>query len=199
MEKSILSPLEKLKTLSEEIDLELGNLGTAFSSYLKELGLQCPPQCGQCCINPEISCSPYELLPLAFKLLELGDAEEYLAKAKNEINNICIFLKFINKEEGLGFCSKYEFRPLVCRAFGAAARKNKFAETELVLCPKFKVSEPILENLNAPHLESAKKVLESLHPSFFEPQINLNKALIIVLEKLLLIKKFENLDSKTLN
>ena len=185
------------KKLAQNILTELELAAQAFGRFQSASQLTCPTSCGKCCFNPEVSCSPYELLPLAFYLLENNLAEDFLERAKVSLGEHCLLLKVIDKDKGKGTCSQYQFRPFVCRAFGVAARLNKKNLNELSICKTLKEQSSFdLDDLHTkltsdvPLLEVWKKRLEVIDPELNTIEKPINEALIIMLEKLLLLNSY---------
>jgi Fe-S-cluster containining protein len=179
------------EVLSNSILAKLEEISDAFSGFQKESGLLCPTGCGKCCFNPEISCAPYELLPLAFHLLKTNKAEEVLLKARTITHKSCPFLFVFDEKSGLGNCSQYQFRPFICRAFGVGARHDKNNEVNFIFCSVLKNKKEVLSNLDfskieIPFIEDWKRKLEVLDPNLQDTQVPITEALIYILEKVLL-------------
>jgi Fe-S-cluster containining protein len=176
--------------LSKIIKIELDLLGSTFQEFQYKTKVNCPTDCGKCCTKQDIYCSPFELLPLAMSLLKKGEAEKTLELARQNETNICILFKAKNLELGLGFCSVYEYRPLVCRAFGIAGRMAKNGEIELSICKKLKELYPEISKFNSdesiPIISKSKARLAVIDPSLFENEMTINSALIFILQKVLL-------------
>jgi len=165
-----------------------------FSAFQKKSKLQCPSGCAKCCFSPEISCHPFEMLPLALDLCKRGIAEEVLNSLEKNHNPTCSLLVIENQELGLGYCKEYEFRPLICRAFGIAGITNKFHETELSLCSvikeKISVENIVIEKEKVPQIKLSKAKLEMINPVFLEKTMPINQALKLVLEKVLIFYSY---------
>ena len=184
------------ENLSNKIKSEMEKIGKSFIDFQTSSPYKCPPGCGNCCLNPDVACSPYELLPLALSLLKRGLAEEFLDRAKNEQFGFCILTSVTNLELGMARCSEYEYRPLICRAFGVAGRKNKKDEIDLSICKTLKDIYPdkefIYKEENVPLIGSATGMLQSIDPVFFEEQKNINTSLIYILEKVLIWNSYQS-------
>lgn len=179
------------RILSLHILCELENMSGEFSRFQKKSKLLCPAGCGKCCENPDIHCSPYELLPMAYHLLDTGKAEHFLELAKEKIGKSCLFL--INDQ-----CTHYNFRPYICRSFGVAARYNK-SEIELAICrvlkEKYKSDTIDIENIDnqeIPFIEILRRQFESIDPVLSDKQLPINQALLEILEKVLLRENYIN-------
>ena len=124
--------LEKSKAV-EEIFQELEQESKQFH---EEAGMGCLSGCGFCCANPEVPASPLEFLPLAFDLYEKGVADDLANQLANQENpGICVVYRSNPADVTKGFCGNYAKRGLICRLFGASARKNnKTGLKELITC-----------------------------------------------------------------
>lgn len=183
------------KELAQKIYNELEEAANCFGEFQKLAGFTCPTGCGGCCMNSEISCHPYELLPMAIHLLEINQAEFYLEKARLHHDDHCLFLKIFDEKTEKGICSQYPFRPFVCRAFGVAGRKNKIGATEYSVCQKFKELPEYLDFVqkqfpNSPHIEEWRLRLVSLSPELLGREMPINQALIVILEKVLIWQSY---------
>ena len=173
----------------------LKEISKVFSDYQSNVNLPCPPGCGKCCFNAEVSCSPYELLPLAYHLMDSGIAEEVLEKASLPTSGICLFLDVKESSLGLGSCGQYEHRPFICRAFGLTARKGKNGRIDRTFCKVLNqelLSSSHLQIIDdeIPLIDVWKKRLESIDPHLLEKEVPIHQAIVIILEKILLIKKY---------
>lgn len=182
------------KEVSKVILNELDQLGEVFGQFHQKSGLHCPPTCGKCCFKPDIYCSPYELLPLAYDLLEKNKAELYLEEARKKLKSYCILLEVINEKEGTGRCGAYQFRPFTCRAFGVAARQRKNNDLELSICKTLKEIYPDyskIESNGAPVLETIRRHLDTIDPQLSQKQYPINHSLVIIIEQILLWKQYQ--------
>lgn len=110
----------------------------ATQAVAERAGLACPGGCGRCCDNPDIWTTPAELVPLAVELVTRGAADEAYDRA--QAADRCVFLD--SSGPGLGRCSVYALRPMVCRLFGFAARRDKSGGLELAACAVHKQVAP---------------------------------------------------------
>ena len=131
--------LEKSKAV-EEIFQELEQESKQFH---EEAGMGCLSGCGFCCANPEVPASPLEFLPLAFDLYEKGVADDLANQLANQENpGICVVYRSNPADVTKGFCGNYAKRGLICRLFGASARKNnKTGLKELITCKILKAEK----------------------------------------------------------
>jgi Fe-S-cluster containining protein len=80
-----------------------------------------------------------EFLPFAHQLHAEGKAFEWLDKLKQSDSSICLILN--PTQSGVGLCTQYSTRGLICRLFGYSARTNKHGERELVTCQIIKTEQ----------------------------------------------------------
>ena len=112
--------------------------------FHEEAGMGCISGCGFCCSNPEVPASALEFLPLAFDLYEKGLAEELAAQlADGKSKGVCVVYRAQSADLSKGYCGNYFKRGLICRVFGASARKNnKTNRKELITCKLLKEARP---------------------------------------------------------
>ncbi len=111
--------------------------------FHREAGMGCISGCGFCCSNPEVPASPLEFLPLAFDLYEKGLANELAEQLSQQENpGICIVYRSQSLDASKGYCGNYAKRGLICRLFGASARRNnKTGFKELITCKILKAEK----------------------------------------------------------
>ena len=176
----------------EELFMELELQSKKFHA---EAGMGCISGCGFCCSNPEVPASALEFLPLAFDLYEKGVAEELAAQlAADNSKGVCVVYRAQSDDLSKGFCGNYAKRGLICRIFGASARKNnKTNLKELITCKLLKSERPeafqevstrINADLDIPlatayytRLKDVDEALSALHP--------VNEAILLALELVL--------------
>ncbi len=185
-----------IEELSHSISISLDEVSKAFSEFQHKSKLPCPEDCIKCCVKPDISCAPYELLPLALYLLKNNKAELFLDKVAQAQNDRCILLEVSDEAKGMGRCSEYQFRPFICRAFGISARHGKNNKIDYSICRVLKENDHITKEITfaeeeIPFIEIWKKKLEALDPHLSEKEIPINQGLAIILEKVLLWDSFQ--------
>ncbi len=191
--------MKDLRELSKKIHSKLNEVSTVFGQFQTQSTLNCPPGCGKCCYKSDISCSPYELLPMAFSLMENGKAEAVLAKAYSPNGLHCLFLEVKDELNRMGSCTEYENRPFICRAFGVSARYGKHQSIEVSICKTLRDKQGLMplisySNDEIPHIDSWKKNLETIDPQLLLIERPINESIIFLLEKLLLWKQLAPLD-----
>jgi Fe-S-cluster containining protein len=121
------------------------------SAFAGASGLRCPDGCGACCESPNVYTSVVELEPLAQELVARGEAEAALDRAAQAAGagpGPCVF--YASHGPGLGRCTVYALRPMICRLFGFAAVRNKQGQPELAGCRVHKAAQPeVMEHARA--------------------------------------------------
>jgi len=116
--KELQSIIEVLR-LFKKVDKEC-------RSFKKSTGISCVDKCGTCCMSSEVRTTVLEMMPLALKLWKEKEAEFWLSKINQiESPQVCVFYQVLDKTKGLGFCSQYRLRPLICRLFGFFTTTDK--------------------------------------------------------------------------
>ncbi|MFA6236719.1 MAG: YkgJ family cysteine cluster protein [Bacteriovorax sp.] len=181
----------QLEDLSNNILIKFKEISETFGGFQQRTKLRCPEGCGKCCFKPEISCSPFELLPLAFHLLKDGRAVSFLDNIKSLEVSHCPLLEVTNAELGYGRCTEYEYRPFLCRAFGVTARHGKNSQIDYSVCKvlqedKIFSADFMSSQEEIPFMNIWKKRFESLDPHLQEKEVPIKEGLIFMLEKVLL-------------
>lgn len=190
---------ELVSSIKQEMEL----IGNEFQDFQKQSKAACPPSCCKCCINPDIFCSVSEMLPMAQALFQQGRHEEVL----DQINSFeasdkqnCVLLKIDNLEQGKGKCDGYEFRPLICRTFGFSGHRLK-EKISLSICKNLDFSVERKQELEAqlnssdasfPIISVASFRLSSKFPKILQEQFQINQALKLAIEKVILYSKFDS-------
>ena len=185
---------------SEAVKEVFQQLATESRQFHEEGGMACVSGCGFCCANPQVPASPLEFLPLAFDLYEKGLAEEIANQLalQDELGN-CIVYRSNKDDETKGFCGNYASRGLICRLFGAAARKTKYGQKELITCKILKeqkadafatVTTRINTDLEIPLATAFYTRLGDVDESLSD-QYPINQAILMALELVLRFKFYE--------
>jgi uncharacterized protein len=136
-EREIETKVKLVEDVFRDIDRDTGE-------FCAQTGLHCKDKCGHCCLKPDIEAAVLEFIPLAYLLYREGTAETWLERLKEEQNKdnpLCIL--FSNRLiEDKGFCTMYEYRPIICRLFGFAAMTDKTYRPKLVTCEIIKKEFP---------------------------------------------------------
>lgn len=170
-----------------------------FSSYQAKANLPCLEGCGKCCLNPEVDASTLEMIPIALKIYDDGQLEEWMKRVEEPSQDHCLF--YVQESEWKGRCGIYNERPALCRMFGVAGYLTKEREITLSIC-KY-ISEKYPERVPA---AKGRATLEntpvfanwtSVIASFGSPDLNLrfpiNLALKKALHKIALLSQYEKI------
>lgn len=185
---------EAVRQLFQELEEE-------SKQFHSESGMGCISGCGFCCANPEIPASPLEFLPLAFDLHEKGVAEEIANQLalQDEVGN-CIVYRSQKEDVTKGFCGNYANRGLICRLFGASARKTKYGQKDLITCKILKAEKADLYSVAASRINSDLEIpiaaayytrLADVDQSLAD-QYPVNQAILMALELVLRYKFYES-------
>ncbi len=173
----------------QEIDQKTARLQLA-------LGLRCPPLCGSCCDNPKVEATVLEALPLAEEVYRRKEEETMffvLEEKGNQGDFKCALYRANPGFPENGWCSYYEFRPLVCRLFGFAFRRNKFGNLEYSACKVIKQRSPeavhraeigVSEGLDVPVYQDSFMRIASMDSAIGYRRLPINLALKEALERL---------------
>ena len=164
-------------------------------SFQMATGIRCPDGCCICCQSWAVEATILECLPLANEIYNQGKEETILSSIdeRTERGDLkCILFVPHQDLSEYGRCAFYDYRPLVCRLFGFAVRRNKFGENELCLCRVVKTAEPeksiFAENNTCltfvPIFHDAFMRIASLHPGLGPRLLPINRALKQSLEYL---------------
>lgn len=125
-----------LEEKAKAVDNLFQDLDQQIAIFQASSSLHCKVGCGTCCTKPDIEATPLEFLPLALQMHRQGNVSEWLSKLEANPSSICILLD--QSRVGVGHCSTYRHRGLICRIFGFSARVNKYGKRELVTCQTIK-------------------------------------------------------------
>jgi Fe-S-cluster containining protein len=125
----LIEKISAIESVFQDLDQEIAQL-QAWS------GLGCKNGCGKCCFKADIEATILEFLPFAQYLYLQNQAFEWLEKIKTSDIAVCTILNPL--QAGVGLCSQYKYRGLICRLFGFSARTNKYGQKELVTCQVIK-------------------------------------------------------------
>jgi len=169
-----------------EIYREMDALSSRFQNAI---GLRCLPACGICCESEEVEATVVEVIPLGWQILLRGEEERYLS-AIEESERLgterCVIYDPAQSRETGGCCSLYEFRPLVCRLFGFAARREKKGGLEFAACKWIKDATPevlirarmgVESGLPVPIYQDAFMRVASVNPALGFRRLPINRAI----------------------
>ncbi|MBS9525362.1 YkgJ family cysteine cluster protein [Litoribacter ruber] len=130
---------EKALEVSRVFDL----LSEDTGKFMAQSGVNCVIGCGKCCMNPKISASVLEFLPLAFDLYSKGLADKAMEKLENMgEEDFCLLFRQTNFLTNSGSCGDYQYRGMICRLFGASVRRDKHGMKQMITCKIIKEGQP---------------------------------------------------------
>ena len=158
-------------------------------------GIRCPPGCGACCESPEVEATVPEALPLAMEIYRRKQEEAVLwviEESENRGDLRCVLYRS-GPGAGRGACSYYDFRPLVCRLFGFASRRNKQRDLEFCACWVIRERTPeavrraeieVFKGLDVPVYQESFMRIASMTPGMGYRRLPINRVLKEALEQL---------------
>lgn len=96
----------------------------ASKKFLDASGVGCPSGCSRCCHGKNVSASPLEFLPFAYRLYLSGTLDDRYWDLKTLQQQRCFLVEGETPETN-GKCSEYADRGVVCRLFGNGASVMK--------------------------------------------------------------------------
>lgn len=120
------------------VEREFRHLEKEVAAFQQATGMSCLTGCGHCCRHPDVSATPLEFLPLAYRLYKTGQAETWYYRLSAETESLCpLFFPFLQAGDK-GFCKGYEQRGMICRLFGFSAMSDKTGKPRLATCKPLK-------------------------------------------------------------
>lgn len=167
-------------------------LEEAITAFQLKSSLHCKSGCGKCCIKPDIEATILEFLPFAYAKYRAGQAFYWLERLREQNSPLCSILDL--ESTGVGLCSHYQHRGLICRLFGYSARRNKYGARELATCQVIKTEQSeaykntvnaIAEGMEVPVMSHYYTMLHGIDADltreFYPINVAIRKALEIVL------------------
>jgi len=185
-----------LTELSEEVLALYQELDRKILRFQEATGLKCPPGCGACCVFQEVEATVLEVLPLAIESFSAHQVDLCYAKIEEQEkkgDRVCILYRPDPQTPGKGRCVCYEVRPLLCRLFGFAARRNKEGDLELCPCKLLRAtfSEKLQEEgerawskLSVPVYQETSMRIAVLNPGMGFRRLPLNLAIKSAIEQI---------------
>jgi len=128
-----------IEQLVREVEEVFLTLDEEISSFKHRTGLGCKSGCGRCCLKPDIEATVLEFIPYAHHLYKQGKAMEWLENPALS-NSLCAILD--SNQPGIGHCTTYAHRGMICTLFGFSAKLNKYGSRELISCQVIKTEQP---------------------------------------------------------
>lgn len=167
----------------------LHELDDAVKGFQEWSSLKCKVGCGKCCTKPDIEATPLEFLPLAKHIWDDGKASDWIESFEtNAESKVCLILN--PHQQGVGHCSEYMYRGLICRLFGFSARLNKYNKKDLLTCTTIKTEQSDnyqsaqlnIHESPVPMVANFYSKLSYIDPVMAQQFMPINKALLKALE-----------------
>lgn len=185
--------MQRYRELAKLVQSIYSESGSSFNNFQTSSGFKCIEGCGRCCLNPDVSASMLEMLPMALELIDSGMADEVYSRLSENLPS-CIFYKFTSPDGLKGHCTSYLNRPSICRSFGAGVRISKTGQKDWVICKHIKQNVPeLLESVDkntAPIIGTFASQVASLDHTLGSKLYPINIALKLMLEKLFLLSSY---------
>lgn len=179
--------------LSLEISRIYLELDERIARFQSASGMRCATGCGACCQNKQVEATVLEALPLAAEICRRQEMENVLtaiAQREDQEDTTCVMYRPDNHIKGPmifghGACTCYDFRPLICRLFGFAARRNKRGDLELCACKIISRESPLAvetartvlaQGLDLPVYQDSFMRIGASHPAIGYRRFSINQA-----------------------
>jgi Fe-S-cluster containining protein len=167
-------------------------LDGAVAGFSARSHLSCAQGCGHCCTSEKVEATVLECIPLAFELFRTFQAELIIKRLEKIADDKrCILYRQDFSEAGLGGCTQYRYRVVVCRLFGFAGNRNRDGIRQLAVCRVMKNqpgSATITIDLDDPDypmplFAEAGMLITTLHQAMGTRRLPINSALLEALQK----------------
>jgi len=177
-----------------------GRLDEIIARFRAATGMECPEGCSYCCRNWCVETTVLEVLPLGLEIYARHEEEAVLSSIADKEacgDSVCAVVLPNSSHGSQGSCGYYAWRPLACRLFGYAVRRNKRMEAELCPCRIIRETEPssvrraeiaIREGLELPVYQETFMHIASLDPGTGYRMLPVNRAIKEALEYLYWIR-----------
>ncbi|MFZ1806003.1 MAG: YkgJ family cysteine cluster protein [Cyclobacteriaceae bacterium] len=128
-----------IEQLVREVEVVFLALDEDIAAFKTRSSLGCKSGCGKCCLKPDIEATVLEFIPFAFHLYKQGKAIQWLEDPSLS-NALCAVMD--SSLPGVGHCSSYKHRGMICRLFGFSAKLNKYGHKEFITCQVIKNEQP---------------------------------------------------------
>jgi len=173
--------------LCRDVLAVLGEAEEAASRFGRLARLSCPEGCGDCCRDDRPEDSVLAALPAARRAIDEGLVEAVASAARDRPEGPCVFYD----DAAAKHCTLYSHRPLVCRLFGFAGRRDKHGAVRFRPCRRVAHPGPFPE-AEAPVFSDFAMRLEGIDPRLGRQRAPLNVAFHRAVQWLLLRSQYES-------
>ncbi len=154
--------------------------------FSRHTGISCPPACGDCCHSDKPEDSVLSALPASLWAVDNGKLELLERYALEHPDKPCVFYDPALERP----CSIYPLRPLICRLFGFAGRRDKYGMIQYLPCSRM-LHKPRLRDATPPVFSDYSIRLANLYPPLGTDRRQLNAAFFKAAQWLLLRRQYE--------
>jgi uncharacterized protein len=170
------------------------NFDEAAALFQSSTFMRCPSGCSICCIEGDVEATALELLPLAAEIYSRRQEEVIMSailERQEQEDSLCVLFNNALTGSDAGPCGYYDFRPLVCRLFGFASRRNRSGDLELMTCRIIRERFPVdvakagadlSHGVKPPVYQDAFMSISSMKPGVGTRRLPINKAIKEVIE-----------------
>ena len=191
-----MTNLEIKATQVQDLFLEISD---NFKKFQTNHQIFCLKDCGKCCTYNDIQCSVLELIPFALYIARIPELNPLAEKIRsNPESKFCHLYQSTSDDNKKGFCQYYQYRPSICRIFGAYAAKNKYGKYSVSTCDLLKEQREKSslgndEYQNTPMFWTEK--LKSIDPHLAEDKNHINISLLKALDIVDTIHYYQQLEN----
>ncbi|MFH1981798.1 MAG: YkgJ family cysteine cluster protein [Pseudomonadota bacterium] len=175
-----------IEPIIDAVELLYLNIDRETAAFSAAAGIVCPEGCGRCCLSETVEASVLELMPMARALFRSGLIDLWVdAIFAAPSSGPCSVFEMDAATRGNGRCRLYGWRPLICRMFGFATRRDKNGNPAFRACREIDALRPatasaavaaVVGGLPVPLFASYHLQVASLHTSLGSPLMPINKA-----------------------
>ena len=185
----------------KDLEIVYQKLENETQAFQKRSGLHCLEGCGRCCLNPNVTTTVLEMIPVALKFHQSAQVDVFLQKIENQnAQGPCVLYESHSSDQARGRCGHYANRPLICRLFGFSAVRDKRRQLTLVTCKLIKEDpgqdyektlKEINQDLPVPLMAEYAQQVSHIDPALTREELPINLALKRALEKIGLLEGYQ--------
>ncbi|MBN1849691.1 MAG: YkgJ family cysteine cluster protein [Deltaproteobacteria bacterium] len=172
------------------------DLDNSIARFQDVTGMHCPSGCAVCCGDWWVEATVLEVLPLGMEIYRQGQEQAVFSAIQEKGDHedtTCVLYIADPLLRGKSACGYYPWRPLLCRLFGFAGRRNKLGRIEFSACRIIKGQYPgdvqraemgLAAGLKVPVYQDAFMRIASLDPGMGYRRLPINQAIKGALEYL---------------
>ncbi|MGA1844447.1 MAG: YkgJ family cysteine cluster protein [bacterium] len=154
--------------------------------FSRHNGLACPPGCSDCCRNDKPEDSVLSALPAGLWAVDCGLLELLEQAASERPLGPCVFYGPSMERP----CSIYPLRPLICRLFGFAGKRDKHGTVQYRPCSRMTRPLQVIQETPPVFSDHATRI-EFLYPPLGRERLPLNVAFYKAAQWILLRRQYD--------